>query len=30
MIDSQLEHPWMGACTRRIAAASTVIKAKKP
>jgi hypothetical protein len=20
MIDSQLEHPWMGACTRRIAA----------
>jgi len=27
MIDSQLEHPWMGACTRRIAAASTVIKA---
>jgi len=27
MIDSQLEHPWMGACTRRIAAASTVTKA---
>jgi len=27
MIDSQLEHPWLGACTRRIAPASPVIKA---
>jgi len=27
MIDSQLEHPRMGACTRRIAPASPDIKA---
>jgi len=27
MIDSQLEHPRMGACARRIAPASTDIKA---
>jgi len=27
MIDSQLEHPRMGACTRRIAAAATGTKA---
>jgi len=27
MIDSQLEHPRMGACARRIAPASTITKA---
>jgi hypothetical protein len=30
MIDPRLEHPWMGAFTRRIAPASTRTKAHLP